>query len=78
MSQRDRAPAIVARAEAVRRAASKILRAPFGRLLTCHWPIVVGGRLSGIVSIGDVVKSKLHESDLEVAHLRVYIHGAIV
>jgi CBS domain-containing protein len=43
-----------------------------------HVPIVDEERLAGIVSIGDVVKAKLQESDLEVHNLRAYIHGAAV
>jgi CBS domain-containing protein len=35
-----------------------------------HLPVVEGGRLCGIVSIGDVVKSCLDDADLEVSVLR--------
>jgi signal-transduction protein with cAMP-binding, CBS, and nucleotidyltransferase domain len=35
-----------------------------------HLPVVEHGQLSGIVSIGDVVKSCLADADLEVRVLR--------
>lgn len=35
-----------------------------------HLPVVVDGRLSGIVSIGDVVKHRLEEMELETHVLR--------
>ena len=38
-----------------------------------HVPVVEGGRLAGIVSIGDVVKYKLDEMESEVRALREYI-----
>lgn len=40
-----------------------------------HVPVVSGGRLAGIVSIGDVVKSTIEELETEKAHLVGYIHG---
>jgi CBS domain-containing protein len=41
-----------------------------------HLPVVEGGRLCGIVSIGDIVKHRLDELELEAAVLRdAYIAG---
>lgn len=41
-----------------------------------HVPIVENGRLTGIVSIGDVVKSAIDELQSEREHLVGYIQGA--
>jgi CBS domain-containing protein len=41
-----------------------------------HVPVVEGGRLSGIVSIGDVVKHRLAEIETEHKALRDYIATA--
>ena len=38
-----------------------------------HVPVVDQGRLSGIVSIGDVVKHRLHEMERDSAAMRDYI-----
>ena len=38
-----------------------------------HVPIVEGGRLKGLVSIGDVVKRKIEEAEAEASALREYI-----
>ena len=38
-----------------------------------HLPVLENGRLAGIVSIGDVVKSRLDEMELEASVLRDYI-----
>jgi CBS domain-containing protein len=38
-----------------------------------HVPVVVGGRLAGIVSIGDVVKTRMEELETEQQHLQAYI-----
>jgi CBS domain-containing protein len=41
-----------------------------------HMPVVEGGRLVGLVSIGDVVKTRLDEMELETVVLReAYIAG---
>lgn len=39
-----------------------------------HMPVVDGGRLVGIVSIGDVVKSTIEELETEKASLVDYLH----
>ena len=38
-----------------------------------HVPVVVGGRLAGIVSIGDVVKTRMEELEHEHERLQAYI-----
>ncbi|HRX40797.1 MAG: CBS domain-containing protein [Parvularculaceae bacterium] len=38
-----------------------------------HIPVVAGGRLIGLVSIGDVVKRKIEMSEQEAAALKEYI-----
>ncbi len=40
-----------------------------------HFPVVAGGRLIGIVSIGDLVKSRLDEVEFETNSLRSFIAG---
>ena len=40
-----------------------------------HLPIVVDGRLEGIVSIGDVVNAVRRSVESENRHLKDYIHG---
>ncbi len=46
-------------------------------LMTCnrvrHIPVVVDGRLAGIVSIGDVVKTRMEELENEQKQLQAYI-----
>jgi len=41
-----------------------------------HLPVVEDGRLCGIVSIGDLVKSRLDEIEYEAHSLRSFIAGA--
>ncbi|MBW3660546.1 MAG: CBS domain-containing protein [Gemmatimonadetes bacterium] len=41
-----------------------------------HLPILVDESLKGIISIGDVVESQLHEFQSENRHLRRYIAGS--
>ena len=41
-----------------------------------HVPVVQDGRLSGIISIGDVVKHRLGEIEMEAESLRAYVQGA--
>ncbi len=40
-----------------------------------HLPILEAGRLTGLVSIGDVVKAKIDQSQQEVDSLRTYVVG---
>lgn len=41
-----------------------------------HLPVTESGRLVGMISIGDVVKSRLRESLAEVADMASYVRGA--
>ncbi len=41
-----------------------------------HLPVCDEGRLVGIVSIGDLVKTKIAETEAEAQGLRAYIHAA--
>jgi len=41
-----------------------------------HVPVVKDGRLTGIVSIGDVVKSRMSELEFERDQLDSYVHGS--
>lgn len=40
-----------------------------------HIPVIEGGKLSGIISIGDVVKHKIEQAEREAAELKQYIAG---
>lgn len=40
-----------------------------------HLPVVSEGRMIGVVSIGDVVKSQISELETEREHLVRYLHG---
>ncbi|MBI4358597.1 MAG: CBS domain-containing protein [Candidatus Omnitrophica bacterium] len=40
-----------------------------------HVPIVSGGKLQGIISIGDVVKAQLQNSEYEIRYLKDYMFG---
>jgi CBS domain-containing protein len=40
-----------------------------------HVPVVSDGRLTGIVSIGDVVKSRMQDLEFERDQLGSYVHG---
>lgn len=42
-----------------------------------HLPIVDGDRLTGVVSIGDVVNALKQEKEVENRYLREYIQGAV-
>lgn len=43
-----------------------------------HLPVLDGRGVAGVVSIGDIVKSKLREQDAHIQHLTCYIQGAPV
>ena len=40
-----------------------------------HIPVMEGEKLAGIISIGDVVKSRLEHTEIENDHMRSYING---
>lgn len=40
-----------------------------------HLPVLDGGALVGIISIGDVVKEIITEQQVMISHLEGYIHG---
>ena len=40
-----------------------------------HVPVIVDGRMTGIVSIGDVVKHRIGDLQSERDHLTAYITG---
>ena len=40
-----------------------------------HLPILDNGALAGLVSIGDVVKARIDQSEHEVETLRTYVVG---
>jgi CBS domain-containing protein len=41
-----------------------------------HLPVVENGTLVGIVSIGDIVKARISDTEYEVDSLRAYVAGA--
>jgi CBS domain-containing protein len=41
-----------------------------------HLPVLEGGRLAGIISIGDVVKARIEEVEREAEEMRAYIATA--
>jgi CBS domain-containing protein len=41
-----------------------------------HFPVLQNGKLCGIVSIGDLVKSRLDEIEFEASSMRSFISGA--
>ena len=43
-----------------------------------HLPVINGGRVAGIVSIGDLVKSIIDDQRFMVGQLESYIHGALL
>ena len=40
-----------------------------------HMPVMDGGDIAGMVSIGDLVKSQLQEGEVVIRHLKDYITG---
>ena len=40
-----------------------------------HVPVETSGKLSGIISIGDVVKNRIREVELEAEQIKAYIAG---
>ena len=42
-----------------------------------HLPVLAGGKLVGLVSIGDVVKARLSQQEHEVDSLKAYVSGAV-
>lgn len=40
-----------------------------------HLPVVEGGRVLGMVSIGDIVKDIIQQQDQHIRHLETYIKG---
>lgn len=41
-----------------------------------HLPVLEGGRLVGVVSIGDIVKARIMQQEQEVDSLKAYVAGA--
>ncbi|HLJ19969.1 MAG TPA: CBS domain-containing protein [Stellaceae bacterium] len=41
-----------------------------------HIPVLRNGKLGGLVSIGDIVKNRLDEIELETTSLKAYVAGA--
>lgn len=41
-----------------------------------HLPIMEGGQLAGMVSIGDLVKARMDQLDLETSELKAYVAAA--
>jgi CBS domain-containing protein len=42
-----------------------------------HLPVMEGGKLVGLVSIGDVVKARISQQEMEVDSLRTYVSGGV-
>jgi CBS domain-containing protein len=40
-----------------------------------HIPIIEGGKLAGLVSLGDVVKAQLKDKHVEIHYLKDYLEG---
>ncbi|MGH6952762.1 MAG: CBS domain-containing protein [Alphaproteobacteria bacterium] len=73
--ERMRVSELMARAVPTCRGSDSIqhLMSEMTRRRVRHLPVVDGGQLGGIVSIGDVVKNRLEEMEMEVNVLRDYI-----
>ena len=41
-----------------------------------HLPVLSGGRLAGLVSIGDLVKARIEEAEQEAEELKAYVTAA--
>jgi CBS domain-containing protein len=61
----DRSPTICSSQDTIRHAMEEMTRTR-----NRHLPVVDGGTLSGLISIGDVVKHRLEELELEASVLR--------
>ena len=42
-----------------------------------HLPVVAGGKLAGMISIGDVVKFRIEAIERDAADMKAYISGAV-
>ncbi len=42
-----------------------------------HLPVVTAGKLSGMISIGDVVKFRIEQIERDAADMKAYISGAV-
>ena len=42
-----------------------------------HLPVISGGKLTGIISIGDVVKRKIQKAEQEAEEMKRYIAGQL-
>lgn len=62
----------MAPSEGTRESAARDVMQRMTRERACHLPVLDGGRLAGIGSIGDVVKGLLEDLELEVRVLRDY------
>ncbi len=91
VSERDVVRGLAAGIDVLERSVSEIMTASvetatpeqsvheLARLMTLrrirHVPVVVDGRVAGIVSIGDVVKSRIDELEFERDQLESYVSG---